>query len=183
MLLIHWTCVVRSGVCIQLFVSLYCATILSRRCHLGPCLILLWLQVQRRNMKWRVSWGITSSGEQWNTWCTGVVMIKQRIVGSQSKISSMYSIDFTIVQACSQASLRLYIRWDLTCLLDFVSSLLWYQIGHYCTELYRTYAPVYMGFAIVCFDVLCSQGGPLLVSLSLCEVAWVLRGFTANIGI
>ena len=32
-------------------------------------------------------------------------------------------------------------------------------------ELYRTYATVYIGFTIVCFDVLCSQGGPLLVSL------------------
>ena len=30
-------------------------------------------------------------GEQWNTYCTGMVIMKQRIVGCQSKISSMLS--------------------------------------------------------------------------------------------
>ena len=44
-------------------------------------------------------------------------------------------------------------------------------------ELYKTYATVYMGFSTVCFDYLCSQSGPLF--LSLCELEWVSRGLQA----
>ena len=78
--------------------------------------------------------------------------------------SDPYLIDSTIASACSQDFLRLYIRWDLTC--HWSLSALNYDIRlGTIAEVYRTYAIVYMGFAIVCFDVLCSQGGSLLVSL------------------
>ena len=74
------------------------------------------------------------------------------------------SADFTIVPACLQASLRLYMTWDLT--FKWTLSALHYDIRlGTITELYRTCATVNMGFAIVFFDVLCSQGGPLLVSI------------------
>ena len=49
-------------------------------------------------------------------------------------------------------------------------------------ELYRTYATVYMGFAIVCFDVLYSQGIPHLVSLFVL-VSMGFEGFTSSVGI
>ena len=74
------------------------------------------------------------------------------------------SADFTIVPAFSQASLRLYTRGDLIC--QWILSALHYDIKlGIITELYRTYVAVFMGFAFVCFGVLCSQGGPLLVFL------------------
>ena len=74
------------------------------------------------------------------------------------------SADFTIVPACSQASLRVYNRWDLTC--HWTLSTLYDDIRlGTIAELYRTYTTIYMGCAIVCFDFLSSQGGTLLVSL------------------
>ena len=36
-------------------------------------------------------------GERWNTWCSGIVMIKQRIVGSQNKISFILNRLYTSI--------------------------------------------------------------------------------------
>ena len=89
---------------------------------------------------------------------------------------------FYIVPACSQAfRLRLYLRWDLTC--HWTLSALCYDIRlGIIAELYRTYETVYMGFAITCFDALCSQSGPLLVSL-LVQGSTSYEWFTIYIGI
>ena len=78
--------------------------------------------------------------------------------------SHLYAVDSIIVPVCSQASMRLYTTWDLTCY--WTLSALYYEVRlGTIAKLYRTYTMVYMGFAIVYFDVLCSQGRPLLVSL------------------
>ena len=68
------------------------------------------------------------------------------------------SADSIIVLACSQDSLRLYIRWDLTCHWTLLALCYDIRLGT-IAELYRTYKTVYIGFAIICFGVLCSQGG------------------------
>ena len=120
----------RSRVCIQLSMSLYCNRT-QQEVPTWPLLILWWLQVKRRNIKWRVSWGITGRGEQWNTLYTGVVLMKQKIVGFQSKILSMLTRFYNSTSMLTSFSEIVYKkRLDLP--LDFVSFLLLYLIGHYC---------------------------------------------------
>ena len=60
--------------------------------------------------------------------------------------------------------------------LDFDRSLLFiFKLGA-ITELNRTYSTVFIGLAIICFDIMLTKMDPSWF-VSLCELVWVLRGF------
>ena len=151
--------------CIQLFMSFYCNRT-QREVSPWALLILLWLQVQRRNIKWRVSWSIAGGGKWQNALCTGVVMIKQRIVGSQSKISSMLNRFYNSTSMLTGFfEIVHYMGLDLP--LDFVSSSLWYQIGYYCRVLQNLCNSLYRFYYYLLWCFILTKRAPL-VFLSWC---------------
>ena len=89
-----------------------------------------------------------------------MVMMKQRIVGSQSEILSMLN------RLCSSTRVLTGFSEIVHYIaLDFVTSLLLILGLGTIAELYKTYEMVFKGFTNVCFVVLYLQGGPLLVYL------------------
>ena len=126
-------------------------------------------------MKRRVSYSITGRGKRQNTWCTGMVMMKQRIIGSQRKISSMpyrFQNSISVITSFSAIVYQIGLATGLCQLLAMISDQVLLQ-GY--TELLQYFMWALLLLALMFYT---HKAGPSWF-LSLCEVARVLRGLPA----